>query len=141
MYQQMYPHLFSPLRIKKITFRNRIFSTPNTSLLICKVRLCILKKPLVELPSCTCRNCHYRKIFTARTWSNLVLDDITQLGLLGEFALAVSHGAVPSYSLIIMVNKCGRKGITAEALSVPMGYIREDGVEVIAMDEDMIESY
>ena len=32
MYQQMYPHLFSPLRIKKITFRNRIFSTPNTSL-------------------------------------------------------------------------------------------------------------
>jgi len=26
------PHLFSPLRIGKVTFKNRIFSTPTTSL-------------------------------------------------------------------------------------------------------------
>jgi 2,4-dienoyl-CoA reductase-like NADH-dependent reductase (Old Yellow Enzyme family) len=29
IYQELYPHLFEPLTIKKTTFRNRIFSPPN----------------------------------------------------------------------------------------------------------------
>ena len=142
MYQQMYPHLFSPLRIKKITFRNRIFSTPNPSLSDLQSQIMYFEKKAIggAAQVSLAETAITGKYLLQERGATFVLDDITQLGLLGEFALAVkAYGAVPSVQLNHHGQQVRPERNNGRSPIGPMGYIREDGVEVIAMDEDMIE--
>jgi 2,4-dienoyl-CoA reductase-like NADH-dependent reductase (Old Yellow Enzyme family)/thioredoxin reductase len=137
-----YPHLFAPIRIKNVTFRNRIFSTPNQTrfrgnfemaYMEGKARGGAAQVTIGETPIT-------RKYVRQSAAYTFVLDEPTDMRFLAETALAIKiHGAVPSiqlshvgqYTVLHSKNDANPIG--------PMGFIRKDGVEVIAMDEDKIE--
>jgi 2,4-dienoyl-CoA reductase-like NADH-dependent reductase (Old Yellow Enzyme family)/thioredoxin reductase len=138
-----YPHLFSPIRIGNVTFRNRIFATPITTLsdlqsqiafFEAKARGGAAQVSLAETPVTS-------KYLLEPIGTTFILDgDEADLIRLGEYVMAIqAYGAVPSVQLnhhgqqARPERNCGRNPIG------PMGYVREDGVRVIAMDEDMIE--
>ncbi len=139
---QYYPNLFKPLKVKNITFRNRIFSTPNQTrfrgnfemaYMEAKARGGAAQVTIGETPIT-------RKYVRQSAAYTFVLDDPHDIRLLAETALAIKlHGAVASIQLshvglyTILHSKDDLNPIG------PMGFIRKDGVEVIAMDEDMIE--
>jgi 2,4-dienoyl-CoA reductase-like NADH-dependent reductase (Old Yellow Enzyme family)/NADPH-dependent 2,4-dienoyl-CoA reductase/sulfur reductase-like enzyme len=138
-----YPHLFSPIRIRNVTFRNRIFATPITTLSDLQSQIAFFEAKakggaaqvsLAETPVT-------RKYLLEPMGTTFVLDgDEADLIRLGEFVIAIqAYGAVPSVQLnhhgqqVRPERNCGRNPIG------PMGYVRKDGVEVVAMDEEMIE--
>jgi 2,4-dienoyl-CoA reductase-like NADH-dependent reductase (Old Yellow Enzyme family)/thioredoxin reductase len=136
-----YPNLFEPLKIKNVTFRNRIFSTPNQTrfrgnieraYIEAKARGGAAQVTIGETPIT-------RKYVRQSAAFTFVLDEPTDLRYLAEAALAIKiHGAVPSIQLYhpglytVLHSKTDLNPISA------MGFIRNDGVEVIAMDEDKI---
>jgi 2,4-dienoyl-CoA reductase-like NADH-dependent reductase (Old Yellow Enzyme family)/thioredoxin reductase len=137
-----YPNLFKPIKIKNLTFRNRIFSTPNQTrfrnnfemaFMEAKARGGAAQVTIGETPI-TGKYVRQSRAYT------FVLDDPHDIRLLAETALAIKlHGAAASiqlshvgqYTVIHSKNDLNPIG--------PMGFVRNDGVEVIAMDEDMIE--
>lgn len=138
-----YPHLFSPIRIGNVTFRNRIFATPITTLSDVQSQMFFFEKKarggaaqvtLAESPVTS-------KYLLEPPGTTFILDgDESDLIRLGEFVIAMqAYGAVPSIQLnhhgqqVRPERNGGRNPIG------PMGYIREDGVKVLPMDEDMIE--
>ncbi len=138
-----YPHLFSPIRIRNVTFRNRIFATPITTLSDLQSQVAFFENKarggaaqvsLAETPVTS-------KYLLEPVGTTFILDgDEHDLIRLGEFVIAMqAYGAVPSVQLnhhgqqVRPERNGGRQPIG------PMGYVREDGVEVLAMDEDMIE--
>ena len=137
-----YPHLFKPLKIKNVTFRNRIFSTPNQTrfrdnfemaYMEGKARGGAAQVSIGEAPVTK----KYVRQSSAYTFN---LDEPTDRRLLAETAMAIKlHGAVPS----IQLYHPGLHGIPYHKEDPnpigPMGFIRKDGVEVMAMDEDKIE--
>ena len=63
-----------------------------------------------------------------------------ELGRLGEFVIAIkAYGAVPSVQLNHHGQQVRPDRNDGRSPIGPMGFIREDGVKVLAMDEDMIE--
>jgi 2,4-dienoyl-CoA reductase-like NADH-dependent reductase (Old Yellow Enzyme family)/thioredoxin reductase len=139
---QHYPHLFTPLKIKNVTFRNRIFSTPNQTrfrgnieraYMEAKARGGAAQVTIGETPVT-------RKYVRQSAAFTFVLDEPTDMRYLAEIALAIKvHGAVPSIQLYhpglytVLHSETDPNPISA------MGFTRKDGVEVIAMDEDKIE--
>ena len=137
-----YPHLFKPLKIKNVTFRNRIFSTPNQTrfrdnfemaYMEAKARGGAAQVSIGEAPVTK----KYVRQSSAYTFN---LDEPTDRRLLAETAMAIKlHGAVPS----IQLYHPGLHGIPYHKDDPnpigPMGFVRKDGVEVMAMDEDKIE--
>ena len=137
-----YPNLFEPLKIRNVTFRNRIFSTPNQTrfrgsveraYMEAKARGGAAQVTIGETPIT-------RKYVRQSAAFTFVLDEPTDLRYLAEVALAIKvHGAVPSIQLYhpglyaVLHSESDLNPIGA------MGFIRNDGVEVIAMDEDKIE--
>jgi 2,4-dienoyl-CoA reductase-like NADH-dependent reductase (Old Yellow Enzyme family)/thioredoxin reductase len=140
--QQYYPNLFKPLKVRNVTFRNRIFSTPNQTRFRgnfemayqeAKARGGAAQVSIGETPIT-------RKYVRQSSAYTFVLDDPHDVRLLAETAFAIKlHGSVPSIQLshvglyTVLHSKTDANPIG------PMGFIRSDGVEVIAMDEDMIE--
>jgi len=62
------------------------------------------------------------------------------LGRLGEFVIAMkAYGTVPSVQLNHHGQQVRPNRNDGRSPIGPMGYVREDGVKVLAMDEDMIE--
>ena len=139
---QQYPQLFTPLRIKNVTFRNRIFSTPNRTrfknnfdmaFMEAKAKGGAAQVTLGETPI-TGKYVRQSKAYT------YVLDDPHDMRLLAEMALAIKlHGAVAS----VQISHVGQYGVLHSKTDLnpigPMGFIRKDGVEVKAMNEEMIE--
>jgi 2,4-dienoyl-CoA reductase-like NADH-dependent reductase (Old Yellow Enzyme family)/thioredoxin reductase len=137
-----YPHLFEPIKIKGVTFRNRIFSTPNQTRFRDNVEMAYMEAKarggaaqvsIGETPI-TRRWVRQSSAYT------FVLDDPTHMRFMAEAALAIKlHGAAASLQLshvglyTVLHSKTDLNPIG------PMGFIRKDGVEVVAMDEDMIE--
>ena len=139
---QDYPHLFKPITIRNVTFRNRIFSTPNQTRFKDNVEIAYMEAKarggaaqvsVGETPI-TGRYVRQSSAYT------FVLDDPRDMRLLAETALAIKlHGAVPSiqlyhpgkYTMLHSRDDLNPIG--------PMGFVRRDGVEVRAMDEDLIE--
>jgi NADH:flavin oxidoreductases, Old Yellow Enzyme family len=134
--------LFSPYTIKKCTFRNRIFSLPNqthfkgiiqAAYSEAKARGGAAQVTIGETPVTG-------KYIRQRGAFNFILDDPDEIRFMAETALAITlHGAVAS----VQLNHPGPYTICyskdSPAPIGPMGFIRSDGVEVKAMDEDMIE--
>jgi 2,4-dienoyl-CoA reductase-like NADH-dependent reductase (Old Yellow Enzyme family)/thioredoxin reductase len=139
---QNYPNLFKPLKIKNVTFRNRIFSTPNQTrfkdnfemaYMEAKARGGAAQVTIGESPITG----KYVRQSGAYTF---ILDDPHDVRVLAETALAIRlHGAAASiqlshvglYTVLHSKNDLNPIG--------PMEFIRKDGVEVKAMNEDMIE--
>lgn len=140
-----YPLLFSPLQIKKTTFRNRIWATPNCcfgensgnvaffenkakggAAVVTLSESAVSAKYDVQDPGFGMSLAHHNDYSKAR---------------LGDITIAIkAFGAVPSiqlshHGMFARPDKNG--GINPIG---PVGLVRErDGVEVIPMDEDMIE--
>jgi 2,4-dienoyl-CoA reductase-like NADH-dependent reductase (Old Yellow Enzyme family)/thioredoxin reductase len=136
-----YPHLFSPLRVGKVTFKNRIFSTPNSSHSDYQSQIAMYETRARGGAACVSLGEHTvtSKYLVEPVGTTFVLDGGEQeLRNLGEFVLSMkSYGAVPS----IQLNHHGRyyrhgRGIKPIG---PTGHVRVDGVEVVEMNEDMIE--
>lgn len=137
-----YPNLFRPLKIKNVTFRNRIFSTPNQTrfrdntemaYMEAKARGGAAQVSIGEAPIT-------RKYVRQSSAYTFILDEPTDRRLLAETALAIKlHGAVPSIQLYHPGLHTVPYYDTDPNPIGPMGFVRNDGVEVIAMDEDKIE--
>lgn len=139
---QYYPNLFKPITIRNVTFRNRIFSTPNQTRFKDNVEMAYMEAKarggaaqvtVGETPITG----KYVRQSSAYTF---VLDDPHDMRLAAETALAIKlHGAVAS----IQLYHPGRYTVIHSEGDLnpigPMGYTRNDGVEVKAMDEDLIE--
>lgn len=140
-----YPHLFEPITIRNITFRNRIFSTPNccfgensgnVAFFENKAKggaaVVTLSESAVS-PKYDVQDPGFGMSLARRGDSNKAR--------LGDITLAIkAFGAVPSielnhHGMYARPDKNG--GINPIG---PVGFIRErDGVEVLPMDEAMIE--
>ena len=138
---QHYPHLFEPLTIRNVTFRNRIFSTPNQTrfrgnieraYMEAKARGGAAQVTIGETPIT-------RKYVRQSSAFTFVLDEPTDLRYLAEAALAIKvHGAVASIQLYHPGLYTVRHASTDPNPIGPMGFTRRDGVDVIAMDEEKI---
>lgn len=140
-----YPHLFEPITIRNITFRNRIFSTPNccfgensgnVAFFENKAKggaaVVTLSESAVS-PKYDVQDPGFGMSLARRGDSNKAR--------LGDITLAIkAFGAVPSielnhHGMYARPDKNG--GINPIG---PVGFIRDrDGVEVLPMDEAMIE--
>jgi len=137
-----YPNLFKPLRIKNVTFRNRIFSTPNQTRFRDNIEMAYMEAKarggaaqvsIGEGPVT-------RKYVRQSSAYTFVLDEPTDRRLLAETALAIKlHGAAASIQLYHPGLHTVQHSETDPNPIGPMGFVRKDGVEVIAMDEDKIE--
>jgi 2,4-dienoyl-CoA reductase-like NADH-dependent reductase (Old Yellow Enzyme family)/thioredoxin reductase len=137
-----YPNLFKPITIRDVTFRNRIFSTPNQTRFKNNVEMAYMEakarggaaQVTVGETPITGRYVRQSSAYT------FILDDPRDMRLLAETALAIKlHGAVASIQLYhpgkytVLHSKGDLNPIG------PMGFIRNDGIEVKAMDDKMIE--
>jgi 2,4-dienoyl-CoA reductase-like NADH-dependent reductase (Old Yellow Enzyme family)/thioredoxin reductase len=136
-----YPHLFNPLKVGSVTFKNRIFSTPNSSHSDYQSQIALYENRARGGAACVSLGEHAvtSKYLVEPVGTTFVLDGGEQeLRNLGEFVLSMkSYGAVPD----IQLNHLGqyyRHGRGIKPIG-PTGRVREDGVEVVEMDEDMIE--
>jgi len=139
---QYYPNLFKPLKIKNVTFRNRIFSTPNQTRFRGNIEMAYMEaKARGGAAQVTVGETPITRKYVRQSAAyTFVLDEPTDMRLLAETALAIKmHGAAASIQLshvglyTVLHSKNDPNPIG------PMGFVRKDGVEVIAMDEDMIE--
>jgi len=141
--KEYFPHLFSPLRIGKVTFKNRIFSTPTTSLSDMQSQIAFFENKAkggaaqVSLSETSITS----QYLVEPKGTTFVLDgDEHELGRLGEFVIAMkAYGTVPSVQLNHHGQQVRPNRNDGRSPIGPMGYVREDGVKVLAMDEDMIE--
>lgn len=140
-----YPHLFEPITIRHITFRNRIFSTPNcifgensgnVAFFENKAKggaAAITLSESAVSPKYDVQDPGFGMSLAHRNASNKAR--------LGDITLAIkAFGAVPSIEL----NHHGMNARPNRSAGVnpigPTGGIRErDGVEIIEMDEALIE--
>ena len=140
---QNYPNLFKPIKIKNVTFRNRIFSTPNQTRFRDNFEMAYMEAKAkggaaqVTLGETPVTGKYVRPQASGYTF---VPDDPHDIRLLAETALAIKlHGAVAS----IQLSHVGQYAVLQSENGLnpigPMGFVRKDGVEVRAMDEDMIE--
>jgi 2,4-dienoyl-CoA reductase-like NADH-dependent reductase (Old Yellow Enzyme family)/thioredoxin reductase len=139
---QDYPHLFKPITIRNVTFRNRIFSTPNQTRFKDNVEMAYMEaKARGGAAQVTVGETPITRRYVRQSSAyTFVLDDPRDMRLAAETALAIKlHGAVPS----IQLYHPGKYTVLHSEGDLnpigPMGFTRSDGVEVKAMDEDMIE--
>ncbi|HHT46841.1 MAG TPA: FAD-dependent oxidoreductase [Firmicutes bacterium] len=137
-----FPNLFRPLKIKNTTFRNRIFSAPNRTrykndidilYFEAKARGGAAQVTVGESPISS-------KYLRKQKEFLYVLDDPLDMPVLSEIAMSIkSYGAVAS----IQLNHNGLYSVyhykNNQNPIGPIGFIRKDGIEVKAMDEEMIE--
>ena len=148
MYQSLYPHLFTPLRVKNLVLKNRIMSAPNmlfhtvdgrpteyyTRYLEHKARGGAAIVNLGEVPVCD-GGCH-------TPGTDLTRDN---LPIFGEMAAAIKeHGAIASVEL----THGGRNARKEFNKKNPMGPVEFDspfGTHVVAMTkqdmEDVAEAF
>lgn len=140
---QYYPLLFSPIRVKNTTFRNRIFSTPNGTRFrrLEQERLFEADKAIGGAAQVTLCETYVSKNYLRQSKEVVfTLDDPNEMLIMAETANAIKfHGAVPS----IQLSHIGPYSIKHYDWSPdpigPCAFVRADGVHVRAMDEGMIE--
>ena len=135
-----YPRLFSPLKVGKLTFRNRIFSTPNSTLSDYQSQIAFFENKAKGGAACVTlgEQAVTSKYRVEPMGTTFVLDGGEQeLRNLGEFALSMkSYGAVPNVQLNHHGEYYRFGGIN------PIGStarVNASGLDVIEMNEDMIE--
>ncbi|WP_258359136.1 NAD(P)/FAD-dependent oxidoreductase [Moorella sulfitireducens (nom. illeg.)] len=145
-----YPHIFSPYKIKNITFKNRIFASPVTA-----NRVVLGGVPTQEgidayetrarggFAQVTVTESFVDFEYAARhehgldlVSSDMTVHHMESIRILTEAIKA--HGAVAS----IQLNHAGAANhpdcLGGKNPIGPTGFVRPDGVEVIEMDEEMI---
>jgi len=137
-----YPHLFSPIKIKNYTFRNRIFSTPNQTRFKDETEISYFEeKARGGAAQVTLGETPITGKYLRQPRENVfVLDNRFDMPLLSMTAHAIKiHGAAASIQLAHNGQFC--KKFYKDSLDPigPMGFIREDGVKVRAMNQDLIE--
>ncbi len=135
-----YPHLFSPLKVGKLTFRNRIFSTPNSTLSDYQSQIAFFENKARGGAACVTLGEHAvtSKYGVEPGGTTFVLDGGEQeLRNLGDFVLSMkSYGAVPN----IQLNHHGEYYRLGGAKPIgPTARVNGMGLDVLEMDEDMIE--
>ncbi|MCB6992554.1 FAD-dependent oxidoreductase [bacterium 210820-DFI.6.37] len=151
-----YPHLFSPLKVGKLTFRNRIVSTPNNTLTDLHDRITFFENKarggaaVVTVGETAISS----KYVTADKGCGFVLDGLDKdHQRLGSFVLAMkAYGAIPNIQLIHHGREYWNHGLQKPPFVdfyplKPSGYmpigptagVNKDGVEVIEMTEELIE--
>jgi 2,4-dienoyl-CoA reductase-like NADH-dependent reductase (Old Yellow Enzyme family)/thioredoxin reductase len=138
-----YPLLFSPLRIRNVTFRNRIFSTPNATRFMKDETevLYLEEKAKGGAALVTVGETAITSKSVKRGYESLPrLDNRWDWPIISEIAMGIkNHGAAASLELAHR-GFYGAKFDESYADPVgPMAFVRADGVHVRAMDEDMIE--
>ena len=138
-----YPHLFQPLRVKKVIFRNRIFAAPNM--------LCYANWDGSPSPQMIGYFENKAKGGCAMvTMGDTTVDEVNGQGIprhiklidenvnmLAEMAYAIKkNGAVANFEL----NHPGNTARNSDGRPAwgPDGFVRPDGTTVLEMDEDMI---
>lgn len=138
-----YPHLFQPLRVKNVIFRNRIFAAPNM--------LCYANwdgSPSQQMIGYFANKAKGGCAMV--TMGDTTVDEVNGQGIprhvmlidkhvntLAEMAYAIKkNGAVASFEL----NHPGDTGRNPDGRPAwgPTGFVRADGTTVLEMDEDMI---
>jgi 2,4-dienoyl-CoA reductase-like NADH-dependent reductase (Old Yellow Enzyme family)/NADPH-dependent 2,4-dienoyl-CoA reductase/sulfur reductase-like enzyme len=142
-----YPHLFSPLRIKDITFRNRIFAVPTQMSYIDGGNTpsdysiaYFAAKARGGAALVTVGDTPVDSRFAPAMLSHFVLDDPTTLPALSELARAIKEqGAVASIEL----NHSGQVSqpdyIGGRNPIGPIDHIRHNGVFVQGMNNELME--
>jgi 2,4-dienoyl-CoA reductase-like NADH-dependent reductase (Old Yellow Enzyme family)/thioredoxin reductase len=138
-----YPNLFTPVTIRGITLRNKIISTPNQTRFQNNIEAAYMESKArggaaaVVLGECPvnefrCRQAHHYTFLPNNAYN---------LRFMGETATAIKqHGAVAGLQLYHPGHYAlAHRGDDSLSPIGPMGFLREDGVEVTAMDEDLIE--
>jgi len=143
-----YPNLFKPMRIKNTRFRNRILNAPNGTKhktyegfpVEFEIALYEARAKGGVAQVTTGNTSVTRKYTDLLPGVSLNLEDPNGQPALTEVALAVKRaGAVPSVELnhpgaLAQPHLSGGRNPIG-----PMGYVRPDGVEVIAMDKALID--
>jgi 2,4-dienoyl-CoA reductase-like NADH-dependent reductase (Old Yellow Enzyme family)/thioredoxin reductase len=138
-----YPNLFTPVTIRGITLRNKIISTPNQTRFQNNIEAAYMESKArggaaaVLLGECPVNEFRCRQAYHYTFLPN----NIYNLRFMGETATTIKqHGAVPGLQLYHPGSYAlPHRGEASLPPVGPMGFIRDDGVEVIAMDEDLIE--
>ncbi|NLL53501.1 MAG: FAD-dependent oxidoreductase [Peptococcaceae bacterium] len=138
-----YPHLFSPIRIRNTTFRNRIFAPPTGTRFrrLEQERLFEADKAIGGAAQVTICETYVSSKYLRQTKQVVpVLDDPNDRLILAETANSIKfHGAVPSIELSHIGPYSNKHYAWSPDPIGPMEYTRPDGIHVRAMDEDMIE--
>jgi 2,4-dienoyl-CoA reductase-like NADH-dependent reductase (Old Yellow Enzyme family) len=138
-----YPLLFSPIRIRNFTFRNRIFSTPNaTRFMKDETEVLFLEEKakggaaLVTVGETTITSKSVKRGYESLPR----LDNRWDWPIISEIAMGIkNHGAAASLELAHRGFYGAKFDETYADPIGPMAFVRGDGVHVRAMDEDMIE--
>ncbi|MDR1574236.1 MAG: FAD-dependent oxidoreductase [Clostridiales Family XIII bacterium] len=138
-----YPHLFTPLQIKNTVFRNRIFSAPNGTRFrrLEQERLFEAHKAVGGAAQVTLCESYVSDDYIRQTKEVVpTLADKNDLLIWGEIANAIKfHGAVASVQLHHAGPYAQKHYPWSPDPAGPCAFVREDGVHVREMDEDMIE--
>jgi 2,4-dienoyl-CoA reductase-like NADH-dependent reductase (Old Yellow Enzyme family)/thioredoxin reductase len=138
-----YPNLFTPVTIRGVTLRNKIISTPNQTRFQDSVEAAYMESKArggaaaVLLGECPVNEFRCRQAYHYTFLPN----NAYNLRFMGETAATIKqHGAVAGLQLYHPGHYAlpHRGGASLPPVG-PMGFVREDGVEVVAMDEALIE--
>jgi 2,4-dienoyl-CoA reductase-like NADH-dependent reductase (Old Yellow Enzyme family)/thioredoxin reductase len=140
-----YPHLFSPLKVGKVTFKNRIFSTPNGSVSDYQSQIAFFENKARGGAACVTLGEHAvtDKYPVEPKGTTFVLNGGEQdVRNIGDFVISVkSYGAVPNIQLNHhgqYYRHGGRSPIGPTARKKAGGDFHSH-LDVLEMDEDMIE--
>jgi 2,4-dienoyl-CoA reductase-like NADH-dependent reductase (Old Yellow Enzyme family)/thioredoxin reductase len=138
-----YPNLFTPVTIRGITLRNKIISTPNQTRFQNNIEAAYMESKArggaaaVVLGECPVNEFRCRQAYHYTFLPN----NIYNLRFMSETATTIKqHGAVAGLQLYHPGHYAlPHRGEASLPPIGPMGFMREDGIEVIAMDDDLIE--
>ncbi|MDR2089063.1 MAG: FAD-dependent oxidoreductase [Clostridiales Family XIII bacterium] len=138
----MYEKLFTPITIRGITLRNRIVSAPNQTRFKCGIESLYMERKacggaaVVTIGESPVNECYARQS-PEYTFNMNVATDVR---FMGETASAIArHGAIAAIQLYHPGNHAIGHSGKSKPPTGPVGYTREDGTEVIAMDEDAMQ--
>jgi 2,4-dienoyl-CoA reductase-like NADH-dependent reductase (Old Yellow Enzyme family)/thioredoxin reductase len=143
----VYEHLFSPLKVKNITFRNRIFSAP---VMMCMTHLDGTPSPyMIEFfaekarggaAMVTIGDTPVDEYHGVSIPSHIILEE-SKAPFIAELAAAIKeNGSVASFELNHSGQAAQPKSNREGGLPWgPTGFVRKDGVQVLEMTEEMMD--
>lgn len=140
---QYYPSLFSPYRVRNVTFRNRIFSPPNGTPFkkLQEEIFYVEQKAKGGCAMVVAGETAFTRDSVKRSFDFLPrTDNRSDWPLFAEMAMAIkNHGAAASVELSHRGIFSAKLDETYSDPAGPSSFIREDGVVVKEMDAGMIE--
>jgi len=146
MFNPPYPHLFSPVTLAGITFRNRIFASPTGSsnldsrhFPIAETNAYYERKAMGGAASVCVGDCVVAEDGRNNNGHIYVYDDETYISLAALAESITRHGAVAAIELTHAGSHSTKSASLGAQLYGPSGYTNSDGKRVLPMSEDQIE--